>query len=204
MHTTIAVTREPHRRTPASMRGNSGVASGAAARSTYLLGIGSNVAPQQNVPAILTALLSISPRLYVSRIVRTAPEGMVSAHDFLNAVVLVDTPLAPEALKQQTNRIEEALGRDRSAPDCKTRDRPADIDLLARMAQGHPTRLPDIKEDYLRPLAAELIDYVQQRPLHPPSGTIAPVRLGALQLGQTPTAIYRDDRSALVRICQQR
>lgn len=185
------------------MRGSSGAVPGAA-RSTYLLGIGSNVAPQQNVPAILMALLAISPRLYVSRIVRTAPEGMVSAHDFLNAVVLLDTPLAPQALKQQTNRIEEALGRDRSAPDCKIRDRPADIDLLGCMARGHRTRLPDIKEDYLRPLAAELIDYVRQRPLRPPSGTIAAVRLGTLQLGQTPTAIYRDDRSALIRICEQR
>lgn len=171
--------------------------------SGYLLGIGSNLAPEQNVPAVLKALLTISPQLYLSRVVQTTPEGMSSAHDFLNVVVLVATDLSPEALKQQTNRIEESLGRDRSAPDRKTCDRPADIDLLTRITVACRTRLPMIKENYLRPLAEELLDYLQNRPLRKPSGVITPVQLDALLLGETPTAIYRDDCTGLIRIGEQ-
>lgn len=167
--------------------------------SGYLLGIGSNVAPEQNVPAVLKALLAISPQLYLSRVVRTAPEGMHSAHDFLNVVVLVATDLAPEALKQQTNRIEEALGRDRSAPDRKTRDRPADIDLLTRISNARRTELPMIKENYLRPLAEELLDFLQQRPLRKPSGIVTPIRLDDLILGETPMAVYRDPVTGAIR-----
>jgi len=172
--------------------------------SGYLLGIGSNVAPEQNVPAVLKALLAISPQLYLSRVVRTVPEGMHSAHDFLNLVVLVATDLPPAALKETTNRIEEGLGRDRSAPDRKTRDRPADIDLLTRISDARRTQLPMIKENYLRPLAEELLDYLQLRPLRMPNGVVTPIQLDELQLGETPTAIYRDDRTGLIRVGEQR
>lgn len=172
--------------------------------SSYLLGIGSNVAPEQNVPAVLKALLAISPQLYLSRVVQTVPENMISAHDFLNVVVLVATDLSPEALKQQTNRIEETLGRDRSAPDRKIRDRPADIDLLTRITEARRTQLPMIKENYLRPLAEELLDYLQNRPLRKPNGVITLIQLDDLQLGETPTAIYRDDRTGLIRVGEQR
>jgi 2-amino-4-hydroxy-6-hydroxymethyldihydropteridine diphosphokinase len=171
--------------------------------SGYLLGIGSNLAPETHVPAVLNALLAISPQLYLSRVVRTQPEGMISSHDFLNVVVLITTELSPEALKQTTNRIEEALGRDRSAPDRKTRDRPADIDLLTPISDARQTQLPMIRENYLRPLAEELLDFLQQRPLRQPSGVITPIRLDGLQLGEAPAAIYRDDRTGLVRIGEQ-
>ncbi|NQD36406.1 2-amino-4-hydroxy-6-hydroxymethyldihydropteridine diphosphokinase [Permianibacter sp. IMCC34836] len=166
--------------------------------SGYLLGIGSNVAPEQNVPAVLKALLAISPQLYLSRVVRTAPEGMQSAHDFLNVVVLVTSDLSPEALKQQTNRIEEALGRDRSAPDRKTRDRPADIDLLTRIRNARRTQLPMIKENYLRPLAEELLDYLQNRPLRAPNGVVTPIHLDGLSLGEMPATVSLDTATGVI------
>jgi len=172
--------------------------------SGYLLGIGSNVEPEKNVPAVLKALLDISPQLYVSRVVRTTPEGMTSAHDFLNVVVLVPSELSPVALKCHTNRIEEALGRDRNAPDRKTRDRAADIDLLTRVSGPLWPELAMIKESYLRPLAEELLDYLQQRPLRTANGVITAVQFDTVQLGQTPTAIYRDDRTGLIRIGEHR
>ncbi len=166
--------------------------------SGYLLGIGSNVAPERNVPAVLKALLAISPQLYLSRVVRTAPEGMHSEHDFLNLVVLVTTGLSPEALKAATNGIEEALGRDRSAPDRKTRDRPADIDLLTPISEARRTQLPMIKENYLRPLAEELLDALQQRPLRTPNGVVTPIQLDDLELGRAPTAVYRDAATGII------
>ena len=164
----------------------------------YLLGIGSNVAPERNVPAVLKALLALSPQLYVSRVVQTAPEGMQSEHDFLNLVALVATDLSAEELKAATNRIEETLGRDRSAPDRKVRDRPADIDLLTPISAARQSTLPMIKENYLRPLAEELLDYLQQRPLPTPSGVVTPIQLDALTLGNTPAAVYRDDATGAI------
>ena len=166
----------------------------------YLLGIGSNVAPEHNVPAVLRALLALSPQLYVSRVVQTSPEGMQSTHDFLNLVVLVATELSAAELKAATNRIEERLGRDREAPDRKIRDRPADIDLLTPISTARKSTLPIIKENYLRPLAEELLDYLQQRPLRAPSGIVTPIRLDELQLGETPTAIYCDGKTGQIRL----
>ncbi|MFN4292461.1 MAG: 2-amino-4-hydroxy-6-hydroxymethyldihydropteridine diphosphokinase [Permianibacter sp.] len=159
----------------------------------YLLGIGSNVAPERNVPAVLKALLVLSPQLYVSRVVQTQPEGMQSEHDFLNLVALIATDLSPAALKAATNRIEEELGRDRSAPDRKVRDRPADIDLLTPISAARQSPLPMIKENYLRPLAEELLDYLQQRPLPAPNGIVTPIQLDTLTLGASPAAVYRDE-----------
>jgi hypothetical protein len=125
-------------------------------------------------------------------VVQTAPEGMQSAHDFLNLVVLVATDLSAAELKAATNRIEEALGRDRTAPDRKVRDRPADIDLLTPISTARQSSLPVIKENYLRPLAEELLDFLQQRPLPAPSGLVTPIQLDGLVLGDAPAAVYRD------------
>lgn len=119
----------------------------------YLLGLGSNIAPWANLPRLLDALLLLSPQLDVSSVVVTEPVGMRSAAPFLNAAARVHTPLPPAALKARLNEIEIALGRDRSDPASKVKNRVADVDILARL--DAPIVLPS--ETYLRPVAAELL-----------------------------------------------
>lgn len=172
----------------------------------YLIGLGSNLAPERNIPAMLLGLLAIHPSLMVSRIVRTAPKGIDSEHDFLNAVVFLPTDLPAQELKQRTNAIEAELGRDRSRPDKKWIDRTADIDLLLRIEPGQRDEVLDQIESYLLPRAKEMFDYLIGRPTKAVSADtrVETVLLQGCTLGQTPTTIDRDNRTGLIRIIEQR
>jgi len=122
----------------------------------YLLGIGSNVDPEKNVPRILEALLDTFERLELSRIVRTPPVGPMDGGDFLNLVVAVESPRTLTELKSRWRRIETRLGRDREHPDRKRRRRPADIDHLLTLDDGtdriEAAELPE--EPFFRPALA--------------------------------------------------
>lgn len=172
----------------------------------YLIGLGSNIAPAQNIPAMLAGLLDIHPRLMVSRIVRTAPKGIDSPHDFLNAVVFLPVDMPADELKQRTNAIEAKLGRDRSRSDKKLIDRTADIDLLLRTEPGQRDERLDQIESYLLPRAKEMFDYIAGRPTPAvtPGTQIETVMLDGCTLGQTPATIDRDDRAGLIRVIEQR
>lgn len=172
----------------------------------YLIGLGSNIAPAQNMPAMLAGLLDIHPRLMVSRIVRTAPKGIDSPHDFLNAVVFLPVDMPADELKQRTNAIEAKLGRDRSRPDKKLIDRTADIDLLLRTEPGQRDERLDQIESYLLLRAKEMFDYIAGRPTPAvtPATQIETVMLDGCTLGQTPATIDRDDRTGLIRVIEQR
>ena len=64
----------------------------------------------------------------VSPLVRTAPEGGVDQPDYLNAVVRVETTLAPRELLAACHGIEMLHGRDRSVPGSA---RTLDLDLIS-------------------------------------------------------------------------
>lgn len=64
-----------------------------------------------------------------SQVYRTPPWGFVSAHDFLNMALIVNTSLAPRVLLQILLRLEAEAGRGERDPSVYT-DRPLDIDIL--------------------------------------------------------------------------
>jgi len=131
---------------PRAVRKRPGIGSG------YLVGLGSNLQPERNIPAIIRTLLLEFGALGVSPVIKTRPVGIRSHHDFLNAVVFVETDLDADRLKACFNDIEERLGRDRSDSARHTKDRPADLDILLH-CQGDGTldaaQYP--AEPYLRP-----------------------------------------------------
>ena len=63
----------------------------------------------------------------VSSLYETAPWGKTDQPDFLNQVLLVETPLLPGELLQSIFEIEKALGRKRSL---RNAPRTIDIDIL--------------------------------------------------------------------------
>lgn len=65
-----------------------------------------------------------------SRFIETAPWGFESTNQFLNACVLVATPLSPREALEATKQIEHDLGRTHKSVDGQYKDRPIDIDLL--------------------------------------------------------------------------
>ncbi|MEM9885447.1 MAG: 2-amino-4-hydroxy-6-hydroxymethyldihydropteridine diphosphokinase [Bacteroidota bacterium] len=101
----------------------------------YFIGLGSNIEPEKNIIRMIKALFQWSKRVDVSEIYRFAPQKMDSDQYFLNTVVRIQTPLERQALKAQLVQLEERLGRDRSDPSKKTKDRTADLDIVAVLSQ---------------------------------------------------------------------
>lgn len=118
--------------------------------NTYLCSLGSNIEPQRYFPQAQAALQLLSSNLTFSRNIATTPVDMVTDNQFLNALFLIQTPLTELELKQEFNRIEEALGRDRSDPKRSVKDRTIDIDIL-----GQPHAEPQVPE-YLASLLTDL------------------------------------------------
>ncbi len=120
----------------------------------YLCSIGSNLDPHIHVRRALAELLAHVGPLRLSSVIRTKPVGMHSSHDFLNCLLVVESPLDAVHLKQRFVALEVAHGRDRSDPLCKVHDRPLDIDILASNTHGNFATAE--VDSYLAELLAEL------------------------------------------------
>lgn len=172
-------------------------------RRGFVIGIGSNIAPERNVPRILKALLAEFGALRMSRVLRTRPVGMDSGADFLNLAVFVETDLDAGRLKQVCNRIETALGRDRSDPDSARKDRPADLDILFALQPGRVAR-PVVEGDYQRAVVADLLASLH---LAPPAQALPPgeaVALDGQSAGEVAAAVHRQGRAGNVVVAKQR
>lgn len=91
--------------------------------------LGSNIAPEVNIPRAVQLLRQYVEVTEISKVWETPAVG-TNGPNFLNAAVLVQTHLKPEQLKNQVlQTIEMHLGRVRTAD--KFASRPIDIDLIA-------------------------------------------------------------------------
>ncbi len=156
----------------------------------YLCGLGSNIAPETNLPLAVARLADHFGEVRLSPVIRTPPYGMVTERCFLNALLLVQSPWRPEQIKTLFNTLEEALGRDRSDPLRSVRDRPLDVDiLLAAPTPAFDSTL--IGEAFFRQLlAGELVEGV-------------PLMLDGQRLGETAATIYRDQGAGHKVVVQQ-
>lgn len=96
----------------------------------YLLGLGSNINPDDNLPKAIIALANITQVVTVSPIVHTQAEGNSFNFPFQNQLVLVRCSLKETELKQQLLDIEVAMGREPKCEARKFKDRTIDIDIL--------------------------------------------------------------------------
>ncbi len=96
------------------------------------LGLGSNLGNRHAL--INRAIQLIDERIgcvyRISSLVESEPWGFHSEHKFLNACCLVHTMMSPHRCLQETQRIEQELGRTQKSTDGHYHDRPIDIDLL--------------------------------------------------------------------------
>lgn len=96
-------------------------------------GLGSNVGERaETLQGAVDALLD-SPGIEafgVSAVYETSPVGGPEQDDYLNAVLVVDTTLAPQDLLDRAHAVEEAFGRDRPNEE-RWGPRTLDIDVLA-------------------------------------------------------------------------
>ncbi len=172
----------------------------------YILGIGTNVEPDLNAARIAVHLADVFGCVLLSRFYRTAPVGMASAHPFVNYCAYVQSALEPDRCKDLCVRIELALGRDRAHPARKTRDRPADIDLIGRVSRS--ATADDLSalcpDAYLAAPFAEIAALLTGRPAPSPRGDLCAAAMpggrgtSPLRLGETPATVHRDDGAGLI------
>jgi 2-amino-4-hydroxy-6-hydroxymethyldihydropteridine diphosphokinase len=114
------------------------------------VGVGSNIAPEVNLPKALEYLQHHVEVVTVSTVYRTVPIGRPEQPDYLNAVWHIRTDISPREVKFKVLRnIESSLGRIRTQDRYSSRT--IDLDLLLYGDQViHEVDLvipdPDIRE----------------------------------------------------------
>ncbi len=94
------------------------------------LGLGSNLGDSRALlRAGVAAVRSRHRLLRVSSLFQTEPLGPIEQPDFLNAAILIDTPVEPANLLEELQTIEREAGRDRSA-ELRYGPRSLDLDIL--------------------------------------------------------------------------
>ncbi len=92
------------------------------------IALGSNIAPERNLPAAVRELAGAGRVTNASRVYESEPVGNPEDPRFLNAVIRLETSLAPDKLQQSLRSVEAALGRVRTADP--NAPRTIDLDLL--------------------------------------------------------------------------
>lgn len=117
-----------------------------------IIGIGSNIDADKNIPAMLRFLEADVQIIRVSKMIRTKPIGIAEQADYTNGAVRIKTEMSLTGLSVYLKALEDRMGRDRSQP--KFGPRNIDLDILIWnnkiVDQDYYTR------DFLRNSAAEL------------------------------------------------
>lgn len=109
------------------------------------IAIGSNIAPEENIPAALEALAKCCAVKQISRFYRSRPIDRPEQDDFLNGACLIETDASPKKLKFSILRpIEQALGRLRTEDPYAARTIDLDIAVYGdRIIEEDGLRVPD-------------------------------------------------------------
>lgn len=94
-----------------------------------LISLGSNIEPDIHFSQALTIIGHECDLLASSQAIRTAPVGYQQQPDYLNAALLVSTPLEREAFRAYLKGVENRLGRVRGV--IKSGPRTMDLDMVA-------------------------------------------------------------------------
>ncbi len=93
-----------------------------------IIGIGSNINAETNIPKMLEILKAKVTVLKVSSFLKTKPIGILNQPDFTNGAVKIQTNLDLKNLNKLLKEIENQLGRNRTGP--KSGPRCIDLDII--------------------------------------------------------------------------
>ena len=93
-----------------------------------IIGMGSNIDPEQNIAAALFLMRQDHTLISVSSLIKTSPIGIREQPDFLNGAAKVFTILEMAEFKGYLKNVEDRLKRDRTAP--KYGPRTIDLDIV--------------------------------------------------------------------------
>ena len=104
--------------------------------SVFYLSLGSNIAPEKNIPACLKKLSAYWPQIRFSTIYETDPVGPAGTQKFWNLAAELQTQKTESELRADLREIEAALGRVR-IPGARFAPRTIDIDILPQADYQH-------------------------------------------------------------------
>lgn len=93
-----------------------------------IIGIGSNINPEENIRKMLRFLAKDHLLLKCSQWVKTPPIGLLEQEDFINGAIRIKTQHSKEEFNLYLKQLEDKLGRDRSLP--KYGPRVIDLDIV--------------------------------------------------------------------------
>jgi len=93
-----------------------------------IIGIGSNIDAESNIPKMLEILKSQVEIVKVSSMIKTKPIGIENQNDYTNGAVKVKTNLNQSDLTVVLKNIEDEMGRDRTV--AKFGPRCIDLDII--------------------------------------------------------------------------
>ena len=93
-----------------------------------IIGIGSNIEPEQNIAATLFFLRQEQEFVSVSSLIKTSPIGIPDQPDFMNGAAKILTTMEIADFKSYLKVIEDRLKRDRTTP--KYGPRTIDLDIV--------------------------------------------------------------------------
>lgn len=158
------------------------------------LSLGSSLDKERNLRAGVGLLAEHGRVLAVSSAYETAPIGNPDDPTFLNAALILETPLEPQALKETVLRaVEDRLGRQRTSDPNASRTFDADISLfndeILDLGRRH---IPDPEILLYAHIAVPLAE-IAPNYRHPETGeTLAAI---ARRVSLDTTMIRRDDVS---------
>jgi 2-amino-4-hydroxy-6-hydroxymethyldihydropteridine diphosphokinase len=120
--------------------------------NSCIIGIGSNIDPQENIKKALDLLSTELKVVGISSFVRTRPLGITSQPDFLNGAAKVETAMEETEFRRYLKLLEDRLGRDRTQP--KYGPRSIDLDIV--IWNGTIVDGDYHQREFLRKSAAEL------------------------------------------------
>lgn len=93
-----------------------------------IIGIGSNIDAERNIPEMLRRLANDVEIIQVSKMVQTKPIGITDQDDYTNGAVRIRTEMDLETLTLYLKKVEDLMGRDRTQK--KFGPRNIDLDIL--------------------------------------------------------------------------
>lgn len=121
--------------------------------NSVIIGIGSNLDAEKNIPKMLDVLEILVEVIKVSTMLKTKPIGIVDQPDYTNGAVKIATDLNIDELTKLLKSIEDQMGRDRTAPKFG----PRNIDLDIVVWNGEIVDEDYYTRDFLQKSVAELL-----------------------------------------------
>ncbi|MBL8014123.1 MAG: 2-amino-4-hydroxy-6-hydroxymethyldihydropteridine diphosphokinase [Candidatus Omnitrophica bacterium] len=121
--------------------------------NTMVIGVGSNLTPEKNIPQGLKLLSAHFKIVKTSQFVKNPPQGNLEQPDFINGAVLVETILSQQEVKVVLKNLEVQMGRT-NAMHCY---KPRIIDFDIHVYNGQIIDEYFYKWKFLRNIILELL-----------------------------------------------